>query len=76
MLNGDKLRFLRVTHGIRQKDMADWCAMSPRYVSGIERNEYSPSKEIYDAWLNCCYGDGEPIKRSENRHGSPPKEKK
>lgn len=63
MLSGEKMKFLRYTHNITQVQMAEWCDMSERYVGMIEKNEYKPSDEIYQAWLNCCYGQGEPIKR-------------
>ena len=74
MLDNGKLKFLRYMHGISQVQMAKWCDCSERYIKMVENNEYTPSKEIYDAWLNCCYGIGRPIKR-EKINGSREKKK-
>lgn len=69
MLSGEKLKFLRYTHKISQVKMAEWCDISERYVGMIEHNEFRPSKEVYDAWINCCYGIGEPLAKRENKKG-------
>ena len=61
MLSGDRLKFLRYTHEKTQKDIADWCDVSVRYVGMVESCEEIPSKEVYHAWLNCCYGIGKPL---------------
>lgn len=63
MLSGDRLKFLRYMHGKTQKQMAQWCDCTTRYVAGVERGEFIPSEEIYNAWINCVYNVGEPIKR-------------
>lgn len=63
MLSGDRLKYLRYMHGKTQKQMAQWCDITVRYVAGIERGEFIPSPEIYEAWLNCCYDSGQPISR-------------
>lgn len=65
MLSGEKLKFLRYMHGKTQQQIADWCDITRRYVIMIEQNEYSPSDEVYNAWLDCCYGKGKPIKRNQ-----------
>lgn len=65
MLDGAKLKFLRYMHGKTQKQVADWCDVNLRFVKGVEANEYNPSQEVYEAWLNCVYGIGEPIKREK-----------
>ena len=61
MLSGDKLKFLRYTMGKTQKDIADWCNVSTRYVGMVEKGEEIPSEETYKAWLNCIYGIGKPL---------------
>lgn len=76
MLSGDKLAFLRYTHGKTQQQIADWCDISLRYVKNIEHCEYIPSEEIYNAWLNCIYGIGEPIKRNNIQGGKGKSRKK
>ena len=65
MLSGEKLKFLRYMHGKTQQQMANWCDITRRYVIMIEQNEYSPSEEVYNAWIDCCYGKGKPIKRDQ-----------
>lgn len=69
MLSGEKLKFLRYTHGITQVKMSEWCDISERYVGMIEHNQFKPSKEVYDAWINCCYGVGKPLKPRANKQG-------
>lgn len=61
MLSGDKLKFLRYTMGKTQKEVADWCNISIRYVGMIENNQERLSEETYKAWLNCIYGIGKPL---------------
>ncbi len=63
MLSGDKLKFLRYMHGKTQKEVAEWCGVSTRFVGMVESNFERPSEEVYHAWLNCCYGLGKPLKR-------------
>lgn len=65
MLSGEQLKFLRYMHGKTQQQMANWCDITRRYVIMIELNEYSPSEEVYNAWIDCCYGKGKPIKRDQ-----------
>lgn len=69
MLGGEKLKFLRYTHGITQEKMAQWCDVSERYVGMIEHNQEKPSQEVYSAWINCCYGIGKPMEKRENKKG-------
>jgi transcriptional regulator with XRE-family HTH domain len=61
MLSGDRLKFLRYTHKKTQKEIADWCNVSTRYVGMVESGEEIPSQNVYHAWLNCCYGIGKPL---------------
>lgn len=65
MLSGEKLKFLRYMHGKTQQQIADYCDITVRYVKLIEHNEYHPSEEIYNAWLDCCYGKNTPLKRPQ-----------
>lgn len=69
MLDGTKLKLLRILHNKTQKQIASFCDITPRYVSGIERGEFIPSQEIYEAYLNCCYGVGEPLTRPKGNRG-------
>ena len=61
MLSGDRLKFLRYMHGKTQKEVAEWCNVTPRYIGMVEAMDEIPTKEVYGAFLNCCYGIGEPL---------------
>ena len=65
MLSGEKLQFLRVTHGLTQKKMAEWCGISIRFITMVEHNERRPSPEVYNAMINCIYGIGKPLKKNK-----------
>lgn len=69
MLSGDRLKFLRYTHNVTQVEMAEWCDVSERFVGMVEHNECKPSQEVYEAWINCCYGIGKPLAKRENKKG-------
>ena len=49
MLSGDKLKFLRYTMGKTQKEVAEWCNVSIRYIGMVEKGEESLSEENYKA---------------------------
>lgn len=61
MLSGDKLKFLRYTNGKTQKQVADWCNVSTRYIKMLEKGEEVMSEETYRSFLNCIYGIGCPL---------------
>ena len=75
MLSGDKLKFLRYTMGKTQKEVAEWCNVSTRYVGMVEHGEEILSEETYEAWLNCIYGIGKPLSK-EPRPNQTAKKKK
>ena len=75
MLSGDKLKFLRYTMGKTQKEVAEWCNVSVRYVGMVEKGEEILSEETYKAWLNCIYGIGKPLP-STPRNNQTAKKKK
>lgn len=47
--------------GKTQKEVAEWCNVTTRYVGMVEKGEEIPSEETYKAWLNCIYGIGKPL---------------
>lgn len=61
MLSGDKIKFLRYTHNKTQKEVADWCNCTPRYIGMVEKGDEIPTEETYKAILNCIYGLGKPM---------------
>lgn len=50
--------------GKTQKEVADWCNVSIRYVGMVENNEEILAEETYKAWLNCIYGTGKPLAKT------------
>ena len=68
MLSGDRLKFLRYTHEKTQAQIADWCNVSVRYVGMVESGEEIPTKQVYGAWLNCCYGVGNYMLSDNSSH--------
>lgn len=75
MLSGERLKFLRYTHGVTQKKVADWCNVSVRYIGMVESNEERMSEETYQAFLNCVYGIGKPLPK-EPRNNQTSRKKK
>ena len=69
MLDGSKLKFLRYMHGKTQKQIAEWCDITIRYVKMVEHNEERLSQETYKAWLNCIYDIGKPVPRKKKKSG-------
>lgn len=76
MLSGDRLKFLRYTHNKTQKQVADWCNCTIRYVGMVEKGDEIPTKEVYHAWLNCCYGIGKPLPKTPKANSKKAKEDK
>lgn len=68
MLSGEKLQFLRVTHGVTQRQMAEWCGVSTRFIGMIEHNDRQPSPEVYNAMINCIYNVGKPLKKNKTNN--------
>ena len=75
MLSGDKLKSLRIIYHKTQKEVADWCNVSIRYVGMVEHGEEFLSEETYKAWLNCIYGIGNPLSK-EPRYNQTAKKRK
>ena len=75
MLSGDKLKSLRIMYHKTQKEVAEWCNVSARYVGMVEHGEEFLSEETYNAWLNCIYDIGKPLPK-EPRYNQTAKKKK
>lgn len=61
MLSGDKLKFLRIMHEKKVKEVAQWCNVSDRFIYMVEAGQENLSEETYNAFLNCIYGIGNPL---------------
>lgn len=73
MLDGTKIKFLRYTMGRTQKQIADWCGVSERYIKYIERNDMQPSEELYNNIIKAIYQIGKPVpkkKKSGDTNGT------
>lgn len=64
MLSGDKLKFLRIMHEKTQKEVADFCNVSTRFIGMVEAGQENLSVETYHAFLNCIYGIGKPLSKA------------
>lgn len=76
MLSGDRIKFLRYTMGKTQKQVADWCNVTPRYIGMVEAGEEIPSEETYKAILNCIYDTGKPLAKIPRANTKKAKEDK
>lgn len=65
MLSGDRLKFLRYTHKKTQKQVAEWCDVSERYIGMVEAGKEIPTEDTYKAILNCIYGIGKPVPKRD-----------
>ncbi|MCM1526694.1 MAG: helix-turn-helix domain-containing protein [Bacteroides sp.] len=76
MLSGDRLKFLRYMHNVTQKQVADFCNVSVRYINMVENGEENLSKETYHAFLNCIYGIGKPLPKTPRYNTKKAREEK
>lgn len=75
MLSGDRIKFLRYTHNKTQKQVADWCNCTTRYVGMVEAGQEIPTEETYKAMLNCIYGVGKPLPKEPKANSKKAKDK-
>ena len=74
MLSGDRLKFLRYTHNKTQKQVADWCNCTERYIKMVEAGKEIPTEDTYKAILNCIYGIGKPLPKVPKANSKKAKE--
>lgn len=65
MLSGEQLKFLRYYNGRTQKQIADWCGVTERYIKFIENNEMKPAQDMYDNFINGIYKIGKPVPKKK-----------
>ncbi len=56
MLSGDKLKSLRIMHGLTVGQMAAGVGKSDRWIRLIESGQERPTEEVYVAYLETLYG--------------------
>lgn len=76
MLSGDRIKFLRYTHNKTQKQVADWCNCTERYIKMVEKGQEIPTEDTYKAILNCIYGVGKPLLKTPKANSKKAKEDK
>ena len=55
MISGDKLKIIRLSRGLTQKQIADFCGCDRAYISEIETFKKFPSQELYDKIIKAIY---------------------
>jgi len=76
MVAGDVLKHLRILHGKTQKEIAEWCNVTTRYIGMVESMRQIPSDEVYHGWLNCVYGIGKPLPKEPRYNTKKAREEK
>ena len=57
MLLGEKIKMLRIQHGLTQEELANRCELSKGFISQIERDLASPSISTLSDLLQCLGTD-------------------
>jgi transcriptional regulator with XRE-family HTH domain len=75
MLDGRKLKYLRLLKGYSKKHLAETIGISERWATKIENEGAIPSEEVYQKWLDVLYGKIPLLDRPPKKNGRPPKVK-
>ena len=55
MISGEKIKRLRLSRGLSQKQIADFCKCDRAYISEIESFKRIPSEELYNKIIKAIY---------------------
>ena len=55
MISGEKIKRLRLSRGLSQKQIAEFCKCDRAYISEIESFKRVPSEELYEKILKAIY---------------------
>lgn len=55
MISGEKIKRLRLSRGLTQQQIADYCKCDKKYISFIESFKKRPSQELYEKILEAIY---------------------
>lgn len=55
MLSGDQIKRIRLSRGLSQKQVADFCKCGKDYISRIESQKMIPSEELYEKIIKAIY---------------------
>ena len=71
MISGEKIKRIRLSRGLTQKQIADFCGCDRAYISEIESFKKIPSQELYDKIIKAVYtldeGNSETKVKGKNR---------
>ena len=71
MISGEKIKRIRLSRGLTQKQIADFCGCDRAYISEIESFKKIPSQELYDKIIKAVYtldeGNSETRVKGKNR---------
>ncbi|OFI04966.1 helix-turn-helix domain protein [Clostridium acetireducens DSM 10703] len=66
MLSAEKLKFLRLLHGISQIELGKELGISKNYISMVENRKTSYSEEWEEKYINAVYKIAEKKKNEKN----------
>ncbi|MBE6066190.1 MAG: helix-turn-helix transcriptional regulator [Clostridium lundense] len=66
MLSAEKLKYLRLLHGLTQKDVADAMGVKRNYISMLENRKQNMSQEWHDKYVATIYKVAEEKKKQQN----------
>lgn len=67
MISGEKIKRLRLSRGLSQKHIADFCGCDRAYISEIESFKRIPSEELYQKILKAIYTLDEKTKGKQRK---------
>lgn len=67
MISGEKIKRLRLSRGLSQKQIADYCKCDRAYISEIESFKRTPSEELYAKIIEAIYKLDDRTKVTNNK---------
>lgn len=67
MLSGDKIRTIRLSRGLSQKQISDAVQCPKEYISRIENFVMVPSEELYEKIIKAIYSLPDRSKETHNK---------
>lgn len=55
MISGEKIKRLRLSRGLSQRQIAQFCGCDRAYISEIESFKRIPSEELYNKIIKAIY---------------------
>ena len=55
MISGEKIKRLRLSRGLSQRQIAQFCGCDRAYISEIESFKRIPTQELYEKILKAIY---------------------